>query len=283
MITLTFEDLVKENFARLSPGQKKVAEYILKNLERSSYNTLAQISRDTSVSETTVIRLSYALGFRSFSEMQKCIQTQILDTNNHSEGLNNTEQSDEYNLYTKIIEQDIEILKQTINGLDQTELDQIVQQITHADKVVVVGNRTAFAAANWFSMTLGILRDNVRLVPSNGDAYGELLSMTEKTVVLAISFPRYSKLTFKFTKLAKEKGATIISVTDSKVSPVGCISDNTLITNSNRDVTGYNSMSSVISLLNLIVVGVRIKDSARIASRLQQIEEYYSSSDILFE
>ena len=41
---------------------RPVAAPILKNLESFSYGTLAKISRDVSVSETTVIRLANTLG-----------------------------------------------------------------------------------------------------------------------------------------------------------------------------------------------------------------------------
>ncbi|NOU96181.1 SIS domain-containing protein [Paenibacillus sp. LMG 31456] len=283
MKQLIFEDLLKGKYDGLSPGQRKVAEYILQNLERCSYGTLAKISRDTNVSETTVIRLSYALGYNSFSEMQNHIREQILENNHQTEHDKDMESTYESNLFAQILENDIKILKQTKNQLDLNNLENVISRIIEADKVAVVGFRSSYSAASWFASTLGYLRDNVSLVPMNGDIFQTLLSMTENSVVLAISFPRYAKETYKFVKSAKEQGATIISVTDNKLSPIGCISDLTLITNANRDETGYNSISSVISLLNLIVVGVRTKENIQVKKRLQKLEEFYSNHDILFE
>ena len=67
---MQFEILVREKITDLSSGQKKVARYILGHLEESSYLTLTKISREAGVSETTVVRLAYAIGFESFSSMQ---------------------------------------------------------------------------------------------------------------------------------------------------------------------------------------------------------------------
>mgnify|MGYP000715459575 FL=1 len=75
---MQFEALVKEKIAELSAGQKKVVQYILGHLEESSYLTLTKISREANVSETTVIRFAYSIGFESFSAMQEALQQEIL-------------------------------------------------------------------------------------------------------------------------------------------------------------------------------------------------------------
>ena len=75
---MKFEESIKEKIDELSAGQKKVGQYILANLEESSYNTLAKISRESGVSETTVIRFAYTLGFESFSAMQNELRRELL-------------------------------------------------------------------------------------------------------------------------------------------------------------------------------------------------------------
>ncbi len=77
---MTLDQLIYDKLAALSPGQKKVAEYILENKESFSYATLAKLSKEIAVSETTIIRLSYSLGFDSFSAMQQKLREDILKT-----------------------------------------------------------------------------------------------------------------------------------------------------------------------------------------------------------
>lgn len=280
---MIFEDLVKKNFEGLSPGQKKVATYFLENKEQASYDTIAKIAREVGISETTVIRLSYALGFNGFSEMQKSLQLEILKNSTQQEPPKELEEAEECNPYLQIIEQDIHNLKQMQRHLDIQEVEKVIQSLIQADKVVVVGARTSHAAANWFALTLGFLREDVRLASTNAFKYDELLSVTENTVVFSIFFPRYSKETYQYAKTAKEQGATLITVTDNKFSVLGSISDVTLLTNSYRDEIGFNSISSVISLLNLIIVGFRKKEHEQVKSRLQKLEEFYSGFEIFFE
>ncbi|MFZ4453118.1 MurR/RpiR family transcriptional regulator [Salibacterium aidingense] len=279
MNELSFEELVKEKYDTLSPGKKRVAEYILKNLEKASYNTIIEIQNESNVSETTVIRLAYALGFSGFSDMQKTIQKQIINHNNYSW---EQEVNNDNNPYSQIMEKDIQIIKQTLNTMDIENFETAVEQISQADKVLVVGYHTAYAAATWFSLTLGLLRENVKLIEYKNE-YEELLGITENTVVLAISFPRYRKNTFAFLEKTKEQGAFTISVTDSKLSPIGRLADITLLTNTNRDESGYNSIAPVLSFLNLLIVGVRKKDDTTMNERLQKLEEFYQKDESIFE
>ena len=71
-------NIIYEKIPSLSAGQRKVAEYILNNKDEFSYATLAKLSKDISVSETTVIRFAYSLGFDSFSAMQQKLREEIL-------------------------------------------------------------------------------------------------------------------------------------------------------------------------------------------------------------
>ena len=48
---MTVEQLIRENIGNLSPGQRKVAEYILKNQDFFSYATLTKLSKVISVSD----------------------------------------------------------------------------------------------------------------------------------------------------------------------------------------------------------------------------------------
>lgn len=66
---MSFEQLVKERFNNLSTVQKKVAEYLIQQLEKAAFSKAVQIGLKAEVSETTVIRLSYALGFKGFTDM----------------------------------------------------------------------------------------------------------------------------------------------------------------------------------------------------------------------
>jgi DNA-binding MurR/RpiR family transcriptional regulator len=286
MGNITFESLIKEKFNTLSTGQKKVAVYLIEKLEEAAFSTAVQIGRKVEVSETTVIRLSYVLGFNGFSEMQENIQRQILKNNNLPYTPNvmhhATDMDDEASTFAKVIENEIQILRQTLHQLNVQEMWKVVDTLVKADRILVVGFRTSYAAAYWFSFMLSTLRDNVELFPPTGDVYEKLCNLTDKSVVFVITFARYATESLNIAECAKKQGVTLLSATDRTLSPVGRISDIALMTEENVE-SGSNSIAPVINLLNLIIAGMNLKDKERIQQRQQKLEQLYLSCNVFIE
>ncbi len=278
---LPFESLIKEKFNSLSPGQKKVAEYLIQHMEEAAFSTVVQIGRKVDVSETTVIRFSYALGFSGFTEMQENIQRQILKNSQKpalATGLDTMKATDdERSLFTQSIEADIESMRETLRQLHVVDLWKIVDAIMQADRVLVVGSRASYAAGYWFSLMLSTLRDKVELYPPTGNIYEKMCNLTKKSVVLMISFPRYAKESVAIAKCVKQEGIPLIAVTDQILSPVGRLSDMVLT------AVDTDTIISVIAVLEFIIKGINHKYSAQTHLRQQKLEQVYSNYEVFVE
>jgi DNA-binding MurR/RpiR family transcriptional regulator len=280
---LTFKLLVKEKFSQLSPGQKKVAKFMIENLEECAFKTAFQIGKKAEVSETTVIRLSYALGFEGFSDMQISVQNEFLQLNK-GENLIEKEMNEPIieNTFTKIIENEVNILRNLLEPSNVKEIWKVVDALIEADQILIVGHRFSHVAALWFSNMLSSLRENVSLCSPAGDFYEKFCNLTERSVVVAFSFPRYAKDTLNYAECTKEQGIRLISVTDRLLSPIGRISDIVLTTEENLE-SGTNSIASVMSLLDLVIAGMYEKDQKRIQKYHQKLEKLYSSYEVFIE
>ncbi|MED1793703.1 MULTISPECIES: MurR/RpiR family transcriptional regulator [Brevibacillus] len=284
----TFENLVKEKFNGLSAAQRKVAAHLLQHLDQAAFNTVVQIAREAEVSETTVIRLSYALGFSGFTEMQGKIQQQIVQGTSSAQQSNRKPNpsvfAGEENLFRRTLENEIAIMQHNLTLLNEAEMWKAVDVLTKADHILIIGHRGSHAAANWLSFVLGMVRENVDLCPASGNSYEKLFSMNENSAAIVISFPRYSKESYKIAEAAKMLGCKLIAVTDRLLSPVGRISDITLLSELNVDInTGNNSMAAVHSILHMLSLGImaRIRDDMQ--ERQERMEQVYSSQDLFIE
>ena len=111
-----------------------------------------------------------------------------------------------------------------------------------------------------------------------GDAFEQVVRVTEEDVVVAISFPRYSKKSYQVVDYAKGKGAHVISITDSLFAPIATISDTTLLVKSNM-ASFVDSLVPALSICNALVVSIGMKEKEDIKSYfddLEQIWERYS-------
>lgn len=281
MEPLPFKQLVKARFNNLSAGQKKVANYLIENLEIAVFKTAFQIGQQASVSETTVIRLSYALGFQGFSQMQEHIQQQMLAQNQTAAAADTSHSTDQH-VFTKVIENQVDILRNLLDSANIQEIWKAVEALIKADQILIAGHRISHAAAYWFSYMLSTIRNQVNLCSTSDGFFEKFCNLTEDSVVVVFSFPRYSNETIKMAECAVEHGITLISITDRLLSPVGRLSNIVLTTEENAE-TGTNSIASVISLLDLVIEGIQQKDKTRILAYQQKLEQLYTSFDVFNE
>ncbi len=92
-----------------------------------------------------------------------------------------------------------------------------------------------------------------------GDAFEQIVRINEEDVIVAISFPRYSKKSYQIVNYAKEKGAHVISLTDSLFAPVASLADNTLLVKSNM-ASFVDSLVPALSISNALAISVGMKE-----------------------
>lgn len=280
----TMNQMIKESYSSLSPGQRKAAEFIMEHANEAVLLTAFQVGRNAGVSETTVIRLAYALGFSGYSQMQEQIRKDWLAGKQQA-----ADENDSYiinaakeNLFKRVIDQERKILRQLLDQVDERELWKAVDALIQADRVYIGGFGSSFAAAYWFYYTLKQMRVNVYISGPHGFLPEDVCDLTEQSAVVIFSFPRYRKETIKLASFAERKGSRMIAITDRQLSPIGQMAAVTLTTDELMD-TGHHSITSVISLLEVLIAGIDEQDRERIAKRQQELEILYADQELFVE
>src|ERR671921_456512 len=67
----TLSAYLRARFDEFSRSQKDVAQYIVDHLDEVAFQTAEELARRASTSSSTVVRLSQALGFEGFPELQQ--------------------------------------------------------------------------------------------------------------------------------------------------------------------------------------------------------------------
>ena len=70
----TLLENIRSGYDTFSKGQKRIAGYILDNYVSAAYMTAARLSKETGVSESTVVRFATELGYEGYPEMQSALQ-----------------------------------------------------------------------------------------------------------------------------------------------------------------------------------------------------------------
>ncbi|HET7578507.1 MAG TPA: MurR/RpiR family transcriptional regulator [Bacillales bacterium] len=272
-----YQTRIKEQYASLSNGLQRVAKLLLDHPKKFAFRTAEQAGREIGVSETTVIRFTYALGYSGYSHLQKEVREYVLDKKSSlgafqqgKRELKNAER-----LYDRIMHRDAENILQTAESISESDFNMVVSRLTEADRIMVTGMRSSHSMAHWFAFAMDLIRGETRLFrPETDDVVLRVSEMNERSVFVAFSFHRYVSETLILAEEIRKQGSFIIGVTDSPVSPITQYADVNLAvhlpTQSTLDATPV-----CFSMLNAITSAVSLQNPERFEKRRRMYESYY--------
>ena len=274
---------IQSQYTRFSKGQKLIAQYILKNYDKVAFMTACKLGETVGVSESTVVRFANALGYSGYPKLQDALQEVIKNKLTTVQRVDMVKEfNDDSAILKKIVKSDIDNIKDTLEGIDEKAFEEAANRILKAKRIYIVGMRSSFTIAQYLGFYLGIILDSVHVIRTDmGDAFEQVVKINEDDVLIAISFPRYSKKSYQIVSYAKEKGAHIVSLTDSPFAPVASFTDNLLLVKSNM-VSFVDSLVPALSIANALIVSVGMKEKEDIKQHFDDLEaiwEKYSVYD----
>ena len=190
------------------------------------------------------------------------------------------EYSDDSTILNKVLKSDIHNIKDTLDEIDENAFKDAANKILKARKIYILGMRSSFTIAQYLGFYLNIILDNVHIVRMDmGDAFEQVVKVNEDDVLITISFPRYSKKSYQVAKYAKNKGAHIISITDSMFAPVASLSDNILLVKSNM-ASFVDSLVPALSVVNALTIAVGMKEKDDVKSYFNDLETMWEEYSV---
>jgi DNA-binding MurR/RpiR family transcriptional regulator len=272
---------IKKEFAKLSKGQKLIAEYIINNYDKAAFMTASKIGQKVGVSESTVVRFANTLGFEGYPQLQRGLQeiikTKLTTVQRVEMG---TQYSNEGDIIRKVLRSDMENIHYTLDNIDYDVFQKVINEIFLADKIYIVGLRSSTALAEYFGFYLNMILDNVRIVGYGvSDIFEQTLRVTENDLVIGISFPRYSNRTIEALRYIKEQNVKIVGITDTVLSPLNEICNYTLTAKSNM-ASFVDSLVAPLSLINAIIVAVGMREKEEITKYFNKLENIWERYNI---
>ncbi len=267
----------------LSEKKRQIAKYILDNYTEASFLTAAELARRSSVSEPTVIRLAVDLGYAGFPELRSALQDKVqgkLTTLSRLKGSHRFKASKNPAIQSMVT--DMSNLENTLHNINVRTLNRVVNRIVQADKVIILGYKMSSCLAQFLQMALKKSIDNtVAVTTSPGQFQEELVFTTERSVVISISFPRYTNAAVQDFRMAKQKGVATIVITDSELAPLIDHATDYLL--ARCDFVSYiDSFAAAMSLLCAIATAVSIKAETETLPRLEELEELWEENEVFF-
>ena len=269
-------DSASGNFSK---GQKRIAEYIRAHYDKAAFMTANKLALKADVSESTVVRFASEIGYDGYPEMRRALQDMIRIRLTSVQRIQVAKTiMESRDILQHVLSTDIEQIRLTIEETDRGDFTRAVDEIAGAENIYILGLRSSSFLANFMGFYFNLLFRNSRVVNDSTsgevEVFEQIVRLSEKDVLIAISFPRYSRRTIRAMQYAKEVGAKTIAITDSRSSPLARLSDIPLCARSDM-VSFLDTLVAPLSLVNALIVAVSEKAPGDLYANFERLERIW--------
>lgn len=273
---------IDEHRQEFSKGQKRIAAYIEEHYDKAVFLTAARLGKAVNVSESTVVRFAMQLGYDGYPRFQMALEEYVRQKLNSIQRLEIASGTINQNgILESVLQADAEKIKRTLIEIDKDAFESAINTMLNAKTIYVVGIRSCAPLASFLSFYLQLIFDDVRLLQTNNSSelFEQMVRISEKDVIIGISFPRYSMRTLKALEFANNRNAKVITITDGKHSPMILYSSCNLFAKSDM-VSIVDSLVAPLSVINALIVALCMKKQRHVMSTLESLEEIWDEYQV---
>ena len=268
---------IQKKMSEFSKGQKLIAKYIEEHYDKVAFMTASKLGATVGVSESTVVRFATEIGYTGYPELQEAMQEMIRNKLTSVQRMEVTaNRIGNSDVLDSVFVQDIDIIRRTMEETSHEAFYSAVDAIINARKIYILGTRSSLALATFLSYYFNLIFENVLLIQSTseGEIFEQMIRVDSRDVVIGISFPRYSRKAVKAMDFAHKRGATVVAITDSSLSPLAKPADNLLLARS--DIASIvDSLVAPLSLINALIVTTALKKSGEVSQVFKRLEDIW--------
>ena len=273
---------IQNNLSTFSKGQRLIAKYIIEHYDKAAFLTASKLGATVGVSESTVVRFATELGYGGYPQLQKALQEMIRNKLTAVQRMEVTsDRMGDQDILRSVLSSDIDKIRMTLDEIDRSSFEAAVEAILHAQNIYILGVRSTASLSGFLGFYFNLMFDNVKLIHTNSvsEIFEQILRVGDGDVVLGVSFPRYSKRTLKALEYSKKSGATVIALTDSRLSPLSQTADYTLLAKS--DMASFvDSLVAPLSVVNALIVAIGMRKQKEISETFTHLESIWDEYEV---
>ena len=256
---------VSQAYDSLSKQLKLIARHIEQHRDRIGLEGIQDVAAHCGVQPSAVIRFAKHFGFSGFTEMQKLfrdgIARQIAPNRNYQSRIRDVIAAGEGRLNSADIAREflggsiaaMQGLQQSLHG---PTFVKAVELLAGTDAVWIAGSRRSFPVAAYLSYALQHTDKRIQFVSAMGSMHeGQLRGVRKGDVMIAVSFAPYAEETQVAAEAAVQRGARLIALTDSRMSPVARDAAAALLVQDDATF-GFRSLTSTMGLAQSLFIAL---------------------------
>jgi DNA-binding MurR/RpiR family transcriptional regulator len=264
-----------QRFPDLPPRLQRAARFVADNPDQVAVRSMREIARRAAVAPATMVRLARALDFDDYDDLRdvfiRRVEAQATAHAARAQKLQATER-DGPRLGEHLAAAQVAAIHSAAAN-PEAAITAFVRQIATARTVAFLGMRASHAIAFHFAYVYGLLRDNGRLIDDRGGAlHDHVARLARGDALIAISLAPYTRATVDAVEAAERRGATILALTDSTLSPIARPARHTLLFRGSGP-SFFSTMVGALALTELLVARLAASGGRAVIARLERTDE----------
>ncbi len=252
-------------FNGLSRQLKVIARYVEHHRGHLGLEKIQDVAGRCEVQPSAVVRFAKHFGFSGYSELQKVfrdgLSRQIAPARDYQARIRDVIAQAQGRLSSADIA--YEFIGGAIAGMHELQRDlhgstlgDAVELLAHAPAVWVAGARRSFPVAAYLGYALQHTDKPVQLLSGVGAMQdGQLRALRPHDVMIAISFAPYAEETLRAAQAALDRGAHVIAITDSRMSPLATDARAALVLQESSTF-GFRALTNAMALAQSLFIAL---------------------------
>lgn len=254
---------LQERLHKLTAKRQEILRPVLEQPRGFVLLSVRDMAKRLNTDPATIVRIVRVLGFANFREFQKHLHDLSIafatsaDTMQSGESMRDGRPS----YVADSIERDLKNLHALKNMLNPARLSELAKRIYSARRVVILAGDLASFLADYLEYHLTLLGLPVFSATTAGRIVHLTRSLSSDDVAIAISFRRGLKQTIEGAKQSRERGAYLVAITDTFLSPLARSANETFLAGIETTSFGASYVAPVALLNSLLAACGQIRSS----------------------
>lgn len=226
--THTFAEQIREIYPELSPGYRKIADYLVKHYHDAAFMTASEIGRAVGVDTAQVVRLAQRLGYPGFPELIAEIQEKV----KHDLQKVYEPASDERHpaaIVQRTLTHDRNNLEHMRLHLDAPAIAAVVHLLNTAPRIFLLGEGNTSFLAEAFANRLLAFGISAHLISSELAAQAAAIAVAQPAdLFIGLGMTVLSPNVSVFLRMARAVGAHTVGIVSAITNPAAGVAEHVL-------------------------------------------------------
>ena len=213
-------DSIRGKMDSLTPRQKILGDYVLQNYEQLAFTPINDFAKDAGVSQATIVRFCYALGYKGYlqfsKELQQAIQARLSGVNRFQLAQKRKKKKNSASVFENVIFQELDNVADLTKHVNKSDFYKCMELMQNADRICIIGCLGSSSLAIHLGQMLSKIISRVDVLNTTDlMAAAALKKLTPRSLTFIIAFPRYPKLTLQLGQSAAKSGSHVVCLTNT--------------------------------------------------------------------